>query len=54
MSVYVYRTALGDGRLGFGAAISLIMILINLVIALVYLRALRDRGRREPREAVAA
>jgi multiple sugar transport system permease protein len=50
MSVYVYRTALGDGRLGFGAAISLIMILINLVIALVYLRALRERGRREPRE----
>ncbi|NVI89648.1 carbohydrate ABC transporter permease [Actinomadura sp. BRA 177] len=44
MSVYVYRTALGDGRLGFGAAISLIMILINLVIALVYLRALRNRG----------
>ncbi|WP_433461826.1 carbohydrate ABC transporter permease [Spirillospora sp. CA-128828] len=43
MSVYVYRTALGDGRLGFGAAISLIMILINLVIALIYLRALRDR-----------
>ncbi len=29
---------------GFGAAISLIMILINLVIALVYLRALRNRG----------
>ncbi|MFI0479717.1 carbohydrate ABC transporter permease [Actinomadura sp. 9N215] len=46
MSVYVYRTALGDGRLGFGAAISLIMILINLVIALLYLRALRDRSRR--------
>ncbi|WP_242907452.1 carbohydrate ABC transporter permease [Actinomadura terrae] len=43
MSVYVYRTALGDGRLGAGAAVSLIMILINLVIALVYLRALRSR-----------
>ncbi|WP_242889790.1 carbohydrate ABC transporter permease [Actinomadura litoris] len=43
MSVYVYRTALGDGRLGAGAAVSLIMILINLVIALVYLRALRAR-----------
>ncbi|MFI0368865.1 carbohydrate ABC transporter permease [Actinomadura sp. 1N219] len=46
MSAYVYRTALGDGRLGFGAAISLIMILINLVIALLYLRALRDRSRK--------
>ncbi|WP_245667972.1 carbohydrate ABC transporter permease [Actinomadura macra] len=51
MSVYVYRTALGDGRLGFGAAISLVMILINLVIALVYLRALRDRGRAGRRTA---
>ncbi|MGI5163197.1 carbohydrate ABC transporter permease [Spirillospora sp. CA-253888] len=46
LSVYVYRTALGDGRLGFGAAVSLIMILINLAIALLYLRALRERGRR--------
>uniref|UniRef100_UPI00082CD42D carbohydrate ABC transporter permease n=1 Tax=Actinomadura kijaniata TaxID=46161 RepID=UPI00082CD42D len=45
MSVYVYRTALGDGRLGFGAAVSLVMILINLVIALLYLRALRERRR---------
>ncbi|MEW2354069.1 sugar ABC transporter permease [Spirillospora sp. NPDC029432] len=44
MSVYVYRTALDDGRLGFGAAVSLLMILVNLVIALVYLRALRRRA----------
>ncbi|WP_067485369.1 carbohydrate ABC transporter permease [Actinomadura hibisca] len=44
LSVYVYRTALGDGRLGFGAAVSLIMILVNLVIALLYLRALRGRS----------
>ncbi|MEV0665562.1 carbohydrate ABC transporter permease [Actinomadura luteofluorescens] len=51
MSVYVYRTALGDGRLGFGAAISLIMILVNLVIALIYLRVLRDRGRASPAHA---
>ncbi|WP_328595254.1 carbohydrate ABC transporter permease [Actinomadura macrotermitis] len=43
LAVYVYRTALGDGRLGFGAAISLVMILVNLVIALGYLRALRER-----------
>lgn len=45
MSVYVYRTALGDGRLGLGAAVSLLMLLINLAIALLYLRALRDRAR---------
>ncbi|MFD0691960.1 carbohydrate ABC transporter permease [Actinomadura fibrosa] len=43
LSVYVYRTALGDGRLGFGAAVALVMILVNLVIALLYLRALRGR-----------
>ncbi|NDU76461.1 ABC transporter permease subunit [Actinomadura sp. DSM 109109] len=53
MSVYVYRTALGDGRLGFGAAISLIMIIVNLAIALVYLRALRDRARTAARAAEA-
>jgi multiple sugar transport system permease protein len=45
MSVYIYRTALGDGRLGFGAAISLIMLLINLVVALVYMRSLRERRK---------
>lgn len=45
MSVYIYRTALGDGRLGFGAAISLIMLLINLGVALVYARTLRERRK---------
>ncbi|MFC4910083.1 carbohydrate ABC transporter permease [Actinomadura gamaensis] len=43
MSAYVYRTALGEGRLGFGAAISLVMLLINLLIAFAYLQALRRR-----------
>jgi multiple sugar transport system permease protein len=33
--------------MGLGAAISLIMLLINLVVAVVYLRILRDR-RKEP------
>lgn len=43
LPVYVYRVALRDGALGVGAALSLIMILINLAIALVYLRLLRER-----------
>jgi multiple sugar transport system permease protein len=43
LGVYIYRVALRDGALGKGAALSLIMILINLVIALVYLRLLRER-----------
>jgi multiple sugar transport system permease protein len=48
LAVYVYKVALSGGQLGFGSAISFIMLLINLVVALVYLRLL---GRR--REAAA-
>ncbi|MGH2604596.1 MAG: carbohydrate ABC transporter permease, partial [Dehalococcoidia bacterium] len=43
LPVYVYKVAISGGQLGFGAAISLIMLLINLVIALFYLRLLRER-----------
>lgn len=44
LPVYVYRTSIEGGQLGFGSAISLIMLVINLVIALFYLRLLRRRG----------
>ncbi|MGV9776998.1 hypothetical protein ACWDS7_33855, partial [Streptosporangium sp. NPDC003464] len=40
---YVYSTALRGGQLGFGAAVSFLILLINLVFALAYLRLLRDR-----------
>ncbi len=43
LPVFIYRLALRDGQLGQGAAISLIMIILNLVIALVYLRLLREK-----------
>ncbi len=43
LPVYIYQVAISGGSLGKGAAISLIMLLINLVIALVYLRVLRGR-----------
>lgn len=43
MPVFVYKTALFNGDLGFGAAISVLMLLVNLVIALVYVRLLRQR-----------
>ncbi|RMI46028.1 carbohydrate ABC transporter permease [Streptomyces triticirhizae] len=43
MPVFIYRTALFGGELGFGAAISVLMLLINLVIAVVYVRLLRRR-----------
>ncbi|MBN6191866.1 sugar ABC transporter permease [Aneurinibacillus sp. BA2021] len=41
LSVYIYQTAIPGGQLGLGAAISLIMLLINLVIALMYTRVSR-------------
>lgn len=44
LPVYVYRTSIEGGELGYGSAISLLMLLINLVIALFYLRLLRRRS----------
>src|SRR5690606_17152666 len=38
LAVYVYKTALQAGDLGYGAAISTIILLINLVVAIFYLR----------------
>lgn len=35
LSVYIYNTAIPGGQLGKGAALSVIMLLINLVIALI-------------------
>jgi multiple sugar transport system permease protein len=43
LPVFVYQVAISDGQLGFGSAISLLMLLINLVLAVVYLRLLRER-----------
>jgi multiple sugar transport system permease protein len=41
--IYIYNVAVGSGRLGFGAAVSFLVLIVNLVLALVYLRLLRDR-----------
>ncbi|GII78147.1 amino acid ABC transporter permease [Sphaerisporangium rufum] len=43
LPVYIYNVALNGGKLGFGAAVSFLVLLINLVLALVYLRLLRGR-----------
>jgi multiple sugar transport system permease protein len=43
LPVYIYNVALSGGQLGFGAAISFLVLLINLVFAFIYLRLLRDR-----------
>jgi multiple sugar transport system permease protein len=56
LPVFIYQRALYGGELGYGSAISFLMLLINLVIALFYIRLLRERRgpatRVEP-EAVA-
>ncbi|WP_327580991.1 sugar ABC transporter permease [Nonomuraea sp. NBC_00507] len=52
LPVYVYRVALRDGQLGAGAAISFLILLINLLFALAYLRLLR--GQRRQQEVAAA
>lgn len=44
LPIYIFRTAISSGRLGFGSAISAILLAVNLVVALVYLRVLRKRS----------
>lgn len=51
LPIYVYRNAFSSGALGLGAAISTIMLAINLLLALVYLQLLRER---KPKVKVAA
>jgi multiple sugar transport system permease protein len=46
LPVFIYQQALGGvggGRLGYASAISLLLLLVNLVVALVYLALLRRR-----------
>jgi multiple sugar transport system permease protein len=43
LPVYIYNTSIYSGQLGYGSAISLLMLLINLLIALLYLQLLRAR-----------
>ncbi len=41
LPVYIYETAILGGHLGYGSAISLLLLLANLVIAVFYIRLLR-------------
>jgi multiple sugar transport system permease protein len=44
LPIYIYKTALtGQTQIGLASAVSLIVLLINLVVALVYLTMLRRR-----------
>lgn len=44
LPIYIYQEALAFFELGYGSAISALMLLINLVIALAYLRSMRVRA----------
>jgi multiple sugar transport system permease protein len=41
LPVYIYKTAILGGHLGYGSAISLLLLLANLIIAVFYIRLLR-------------
>jgi multiple sugar transport system permease protein len=46
LPIFIYQQAIGgegNGRLGYASAISLLLLLVNLVVALVYLALLRRR-----------
>lgn len=45
LPIYIYREAIIGGHLGFGSAISLLLLLANLVIAVFYIRLLRSRSK---------
>ena len=45
LPVYIYKEAIIGGQLGYGSAISLLLLLANLVIALAYVRLLRTREK---------
>ena len=45
LAVFVYRTALEGGELGYASAISLLMLVANLIVALLYVRLLRRRNK---------
>ncbi|RKT55685.1 carbohydrate ABC transporter permease [Saccharothrix australiensis] len=44
LPVLIYRQALDSGRLGYASAMSTLLLVGNLVVALVYLRLLRRRA----------
>jgi multiple sugar transport system permease protein len=44
LPVFIYQQALGSGHLGYASAISFLLLLVNLIVALVYLRLLRRRA----------
>jgi len=44
LPLFIYQQAISSGRLGYAAAISFLLLLVNLVVALMYLLLLRKRS----------
>lgn len=44
LATYIYRTGIGQGRLGYAAALSVIMILITLVFVTVYVKRIQKQA----------
>lgn len=45
LPIFIYKTAIVGGHLGYGSAISLLMLIANLLIAAIYVRILRGGAR---------
>jgi multiple sugar transport system permease protein len=43
LPVFIYDQALNSSQFGYASAISVLLLLVNLIIALAYLRLLRRR-----------
>ncbi len=46
-SVYLYRSAWGESNFARGAAVSVLLFLINVIITVVYLRLITDRNEQK-------
>ncbi len=44
LPVFIYQKAIASGELGYSAAISFLLLIVNLVVALLYLLLLRGRA----------
>ncbi len=44
LPIFIYQQAIASGELGYSAAISFLLLVVNLVVALVYLLLLRKRS----------
>jgi multiple sugar transport system permease protein len=49
IGLHMYRAAFESGRLGYGASVSVMMFVLNLIITLAYIRVIARRGILEER-----